>query len=352
MLLEADPDRRVVRFELARVLIRRKRYTAARFQLRRLQQAESDPDVSGVYRALDRRISRLRPWDVSLDVSAAPRTNANRGAQSDEFVAGSGYFVDEPFRARSAVGLRYGGSASYRFLLDPRFTLVARGFAGGTEYEDDDLSTAYAGAGAVLSFDPAPRQRIDFGADLTRQWAKGHAFSGERSADIVTPSVAYRFPIAGPFTGQLRQSFSHVDHDAASLRDGWRGASTAAVTFAPRADRSATVSLRYDFDRAGLAYNRHDGLRGGLSLYGEFAHAITLDANAFGGTRRYEAAFPILGRDRRDDYWGVSLGLTKRDWALYGFAPRVSVSYERQTSNVARFDFDDWGASIGLSRGF
>ena len=348
-LLTEDPSRRVVRFELAQLLIRRERYTAARFQLDLLTASEPDPAVRRVYAALDRRISELRPWDVDVSFGVAPRTNANRGSTEEDL--GGGYAITS--RATSGVGLTYGASVSRRFAITPTIDMYARGFVSGVEYEDRDLAANTVGLGTFARLNGEGGGRVDVGVDLARQYADGNLLDGVASATLVTPYLSFHRPVGRRFAIGGSQRLTRVDYAPDGIDDGWRGTTTARLSFAPQAGRTFSVSGAYGFDRSGLDYQQYDSVEIGASAYAELPLGLSASLGGAVGARDFRAPFPTLGtKEREDTYARASLDLTKRDWAVRGFAPRVGVSYEINDSNVPLYKFDDIGFSAGVSRSF
>lgn len=351
-LLTEDPSRRLVRFELAQLLIRRERYTAARFQLDLLTASEPDPDVRRVYTALDRRISDLRPWDVDVSFGIAPRTNANRGS-TEETIGGPGGRGTITSRAVAGVGATYSASAARRFAVTPTIDLYARGFASGIEYEDRDLASNRVGVGAFARYNAPTGGRFDLGLDLARDYADGNVLDGVASANVVTPYVSFHRPLSRRFALGGSQRLSFVDYETA-LPDGWRGSTAGTLSFAPQAGRVFSGSLTYGFDRSGQPFNQYDSLEVGLSAYAELPLGVSATLRGAVGARDFRSQFPTLapGKTREDSYARVSLDLTKRDWAVRGFAPRVGLSYEINESNVPLYTFDDVGVRLGVSRSF
>ena len=371
-LLAEDASRRLVRFELARVLIARERYTAARFQLDRLIASEPDRRLRRVYAALDAEISRRRPWDFSLSLRAAPSTNANRGAEAETFQAGERTFtIDDVSRARSGIGFGYSASASRRFepfgaplYGPPSDALYVRAFVSGVHYEESALRSNRVGVGAFwrhrFGLDGeegagglfGPGAFTDVGVDVARDYVAGTLFDGDLHADLVTPYLSVALPLGGRFSLSGRTAASHVGYDDALLDDGWRGANDVALTFAPQPGLSVTAFAAHSWERSGREPNQYDGVSGGLSGYAELPWSVSATLTGTVGRRDYRAPFPGAGFEREDRFWKVEASFTKRDWALFGFAPRLSVSHEDQRSNVSFYTFTDTGANVSLSRSF
>ena len=366
-LLAEDPSRRLVRFELAQVLIRRERYTAARFHLQRLVDSENDPQLRAVYGVFDREISRRRPWGVTLSIDAAPRTNVNRGSGELFYDAnGTLFAIDEDARARSGIGVRFATSATRRFEWSPfadagsadagsgapTDAFHLRAFASGTLYRDSSLSTTRVGAGGFWRRRFAGGSLFDLGVDYARDHVSGTVFDGDVHADLVTPNVAFATPLGRRFTLATSARASHVFHADGDLADGWRGTGSLALTWSPQPGRAVTGSVARSFERSGREHARYDGTTLGLGFYAELPWSVSATLDGSVGRRDYRAPFPGNVFAREDRFWRVGLRFTKRDWALAGFAPRIGVSYERQRSNISFYTFDDAGITLGLSRSF
>jgi hypothetical protein len=61
---------------------------------------------------------------------------------------------------------------------------------------------------------------------------------------------------------------------------------------------------------------------------------------------------PLFNEDRRDRLVRLDLALTARDWNLYGFAPRLSVSTARNSSTISLFSYTRRFVGVGVTREF
>lgn len=352
-LLDENPDRRLARFQLAQVLIARERFTAARFHLRQLIGSEGNREVRASYAALDREISRLRPWDFSLSLNAAPRSNANRGSSETIYDAnGREFTINDESRAQSGVGFTYSASATRRFIWNETTSFHARGFASGAWYKEDNLRTTRLGAGAFVRNLLGPDGFIDMGVDAARDYVSGTPFDGDIHSHTVTPFANLRHTIATGWVADVRVSSSRVFYEDAQLEDGWRGNATVAATYSPKAGRSFTGYLTQSFERSGRDHFRYDGTSVGLSAYAELPFQLTAVASGSLGQKKFRSPFPGNTFAREDYNWQLGIEFTKRDWAVAGFAPKMGITYEQQTSNISFYTFDDIALTVGVSRSF
>ncbi len=79
-----------------------------------------------------------------------------------------------------------------------------------------------------------------------------------------------------------------------------------------------------------------------MTLYPETAFSI----------RNYEGDFPLMSQARRDKRFVGSLMVVKKDLSLWGFAPRVQVSYTDNRSNVKLYEYDRLDFNLTLTRAF
>jgi hypothetical protein len=73
-----------------------------------------------------------------------------------------------------------------------------------------------------------------------------------------------------------------------------------------------------------------------------------LQVQLSGNRYLYDELQPLIGEDRRDRLTRLDLMLTARDWIVYGFAPRLTMSTARNSSTIPLFSYTRRFAGIGL----
>ena len=347
-LLDADSDRRLVRLELVHALMARGSFTAARFHLGRLQGAETDRRLSAYYYRLDREITRQRPWGARFSGSLAPRTNASRGSSEDVIMVGDMPFrIDDEAKARSGVGFEFDGELSWQFLLSDTTTLTLAGFSRGVAYDESELGSIEVGGNATLRRFLSPRSFFDVGIERSRIYAGGDPY-----ADNVTGLGAFSFMLLDHLQIATAGRVTHVDYSDHPRPDGLRSSGSVRATYAIGPGLALGAYVSATRDRSGYDHQRFDGREVGATLYAELPFSLTAEVVAGIGERSFDADYPGQTFARHDTYGRVSTRVLKRDWAIEGFAPAISLSYEIQDSNVAFKTYDDIGLSLGLARSF
>ena len=347
-LLDAAPEARRVRFELVRVLFSRGRYTAARFHLDLLKESEPDPRLLGVYQALDNEITRRRPWDASLSLAVAPKTNANGGASGETIIVnGLPFRINDDSRAAADTGVDFDAVLARRFVLTDRHTIVARGFARGTAYRNKRYGSQEAGLGSFLRTRFGPRTFLDAGIDTSAL-----IYEHRPNAWLFSPHLSGQIGLSNGWSFSGGVQASHVDFDAPGRDDGWRGSVSAGLRYTPDASRSLSARLAARMDRSGADHEQYDGVDLSVSMFRTLPAEIDATLSGSIGKRDYRGPFPLLGFEREDRFASAALSLTKKDWSVQGFAPTLTLSWQGQDSNVAFYQSGGLGASLGLSRSF
>ena len=347
-LLDADSDRRLVRLELVHALMARGSFTAARFHLGRLQGAESDPRLSAYYYRLDREITRQRPWGARFSGSLAPRTNASRGSSEDVIMVGDLPFrINEEAKARSGVGFQFDGELSWQFLLSDTTSLTLAGFSRGVAYDESKLGSIEVGGNATLRRFLSPRSFFDIGIERSRVYAGGDPY-----ADNVTGLGAFSFTLLDRLQIATAGRVTHVNYSDHPRPDGLRSSGSVRATYSIDPGLALGTYVSATRERSGYDHQRFDGREVGATLYAELPFSLTAEFVAGVGERSFDADYPGQTFARHDKYARASTRLLKRDWAIEGFAPTISLRYEIQESNIAFKTYDDLGVSLGLARSF
>lgn len=347
-LLDADPSRRLIRFELAQTLAAAGRYTTARFQVDRLIDSERDPRLERVYRVFLARILAERPWSLDAGFSIGPASNINGGSSEAVVDAGGKQFVINPAsRARAGVAATGFARGAWRVLVQPDMTISLTGTGRFQKYSVSALDR-YTGQAGLRGEFYLPR-----GARLDAEIAGGGEWTGGSvSARTVSGALSWRQPVGR--TWQALLAARVIWHDAVNGKtlDGAYGSFTIGAEHAFNAGFRLGAAVDYNFDRRGVAAFEYDGTAARVFGYRELPHGVSIEAGVEAGERRFRGVFPLLPVVRRDLYASAYATFTKRDWALGGFAPQLTLTASHQKSNVAFYTNSGFGASVGFTRAF
>ncbi len=347
-LLDKDPARRLVRFELARTLAAERRFTAARFQIDELINTENDARLRRIYIAFVAAILKERPWSIDAGVNVTPGTNINGGSSETVFDAGGKSFVINPASRAQAGVAAYGYvTGSYKIIVRPRWSLAIHAAGRIRKYSIASLDRQTGNAGFKLEAYVGKASVIDLDISAGLEWAP---------SGLVTRSISgtaqLRRRIGHAWQALATSSLTYSDAVNSKALDGISGSLSADIIYSPAAGFRVGAHAGYSFDSRGIAAFQYDGIDGRVYGYKEFGHGISVEAGIEAGTRIYRGPYPLAGFARRDRWVGAYAAITERDWAIAGFAPQLKASWSRQVSNISFYKNGSFSAAVNFTRAF
>ena len=345
-LLDEKPNAARVRLELARILAELGDEAAARRELRQARVAGLPADVASTVEQFARALRSQKRFGGSLTLAFAPDSNINRATQArtlDTVIAP--LVLSEDARARSGSGLKLGGDGFARLSLGDDVSLLPRVAATANLYRSrafEDIS-----ASALLGLEwRRGRDRLNPSIGQSWRWYGGRAYARTQtvSTDWLHPLGMKSQLAVSASASRARYLRNSIQNGAVydlniSLEHALSGAAGAGITL------SATRQTARDPGYATVG--------GGVSLLGwqEFRGA-TLFAAA--GIRRTEGDTRLfLFPDRRREWLLTArAGATMRRLAWKGFAPKISLTYERNISTVGIYDYRRVASEFGIVRAF
>lgn len=356
-VLASNPGFTRVRLELAHALYAKEDDTAARhnFELV-LGGLASNPGLGQAVQSYIAAIDSRKRWDFSTYVSIAPSTNLNQGSSQSHVILTDAngqplaFELAKANRKTSGVGLVAGAQGSYRQPLTDRLDLIVAGGGSAKVYRESEFGSG------LLNASFGPRYRFDWGtvgfhALAERSWASGDAQAKSWGGLL---STTMRFTERDQMQLDLtcsRRDFSHdwrgrdLDYNdghvcvAAGHLDHYLN-STTFVRGLGGVGRERTGVRHLDNEFWNIGAGVHRELPYGVSLYLQVAHT----------QRNYDGVFPSTAEGREDRRWDLSANLTKRDWALFGFAPQLQYTFTHNSSNVGFYSYDAHGANLTLTQ--
>lgn len=344
--LANDPSLTLVRAELADTLYLLEDDDGARHHLQLLMSAAPTPQEAQGIRSFIDTIDARRPYRISTYLSIAPSTNINNGSSNDTiFFNGIPFKIDPGSRKQSGIGLAGGVSAAYTKRISEDYAAVFGIGAAGRLYEESDFNQ--------LSFSQSAEIRYlhDYGH-------LGLGLIGSQSTSGEMEDLAYYG--FGPRIS-ASQRLSQKDRVDASVAIEFRtypdydnqngtaylGQGNWTHVFDPTLATSVNLTLaRIDADDD---FHTNWSYSAGLGIYKELTSGITVN---LGGEIRILDYDDIAGEGRKDDRWTATLGLTKRDIDIFGYAPVLEYSYTLNNSNVALYEYDSHTIDFRLTRDF
>lgn len=340
------PDLTRVRLELGRLLFETQQFTAARYHFDlALSQAPPGPVSENVKRFL-REIQTRRGWSASLNVSIVPDSNANAAPAADTVeLFGLPFELSDEARAQSQFGLALGGSLGFAHRAgdNTRLNALIRGnYVAYRRSAFDDAS---------IEFAPSVDLLRDFGIIRIEPSVFSRWFGQQRFNAGGGLRVSLRQRLSPKMTGLYFASVRHADYRFNAL-DGQAYQVGARFTRALSSALFANAGLTYTFNTARDTFFEYQalGISGGIGR--EFSKGVTLSFNADIRPALYRDVPSIFGRRRKDLFTRAAFALTKRDWAIFGFAPVFRYIYARNISTIDLYRYSRHRGELGFTRAF
>jgi hypothetical protein len=356
-LLRYYPDAQDVREELGYALLLDGQYAAAQYLFQILAERSPNPAKRDLYRAVLRRIVSERPFGLRLVFALVPSSNLNGGADGGSFDTVLGPFrISDETRAQEGWRLSLGLAGYAQQALSPRDLIrldwsVLRSTSDLDVVEDsteravtltyvrafEDGTRGFVALGLAderARSERRDQRRVDFGAvhplgaDALLRWRLTRIDS---SYEERNPSGAF-VPDTGR-SGPLR---------LATLRHEWLLPRTQSVWIGLQLEDS-------DPERAALRYDGRIFQVGGKR---RFASGLELDGILSYGDRDFTGNFDLQTFPRRDTFWELTLSAQHPELSWQGFAPRVSCTARRNSSNIALFDATTHECGVEFTRRF
>ena len=349
--LASDPKLTLVRSDLAQTLVVLEQDESAIHHLKLLAADAPDDQAASGIRAFIDQVDERSPFKTNAYISLAPSSNINNGSKHAVVylpVLGGYQEIADGSRENSGVGLAVGFNLGYSKRLGNDFSVVAAFNGEGKIYDDSDYNTyslsqsvevrrvferGYLGLGMVASEN---LKNDTFGLSY-------HSYGPRISARLaITPQNT----IAASAVHEWRDVADSVNSDGTALL------LQASLTHAFDSSFTATINAGFDKIKANSKIISYDTYSGGLGFYKELPMGITLDASGQVRWSDFDGIYPLIGLSREDTRLTGTIGLIKRDFNIFGFAPAIEYSYTENISNIDLFDFNSHSIDVRLTRQF
>lgn len=346
--VQNNPQNRPARWALSQVAFQAGQFDIARHHVERLLQTSmTDRDVGTLTRALA-KITAADPWDFELGFALLPSTNIRRYTYNDEFVTLLGVFTPAGGgEVESGVGVSLGAGFSYRLSLPDKSRLTLRARIDQSIYDISELNqTALLLAARRDSFaigrsttvEPYLRFRFtevqklarrDVGVNLSTVWWLKNNSQFSAATTIEYRDYLEQNVFDGPF-GRLSLRYRHTLDDQTSL-----GIGVALARSDPKREH-----LKYWERQASADATRRFQNIGSFGLFGSYT------------ARVYDGIFPATGFARKDAAFAVGISYQPDRFQVFGSRPRVSCQTERNSSNIALYDYKTTDCRLTFERTF
>jgi outer membrane protein len=375
--LADDPKLTVVRTDLAQTLVDMGEGDSAKHHLQVLEAEAPDEQSAANIRGLIKHIDQDSPFKFNAYMSLAPTTNFNNGSShrtalvfdplTNSFVEAS---IDGESRKKSGIGTQLGGSVSYTKGLSEHFTLLGSLGASARIYRDKSFDSFGLNQSVDLRY-------ADERGSLTVGFA---AYEGQnnKSKDGKSTPTSTVGPSAPPSpTGpQNTRSYSFGPRVSLTMNlgprdilaetvvlqlqrynqtthlNGWSSYSDLSWTHFIDPSSNITTSAGFNRTKSGFNLYSYNTFYAGLNYYKELPFGVT--ANLGGQAQRsLFDEYNALGQTYRKDTRLIgSLGLVKRDWNIFGFAPSAEYTFSKNFSNLRIYDYDTHTFDFRLTKDF
>ncbi|WP_407493091.1 surface lipoprotein assembly modifier [Pseudooceanicola sp. MF1-13] len=346
-ILAQRPDLDLVRIAMTGALARLNMHDTARAQAERLIAAGVDDQLGGQISGLLRSLDQKRPLSFRGYVSFLPSSNINGGTDRTTVSIGPVIgAIPANQQRQSGIGLALGGQLAYRAEVGTQSALITA-LDAKVEHFPSIKRTNLSGQ---LSF--GLEHRLNRGTALTRALLGGATVDGNRTYSYSGLSFETNTRLGDRWRLYLGPEYRYERYDLVPGDNGHFltlpvqldrfGGPDTFVRFIAGASFGRKAQARFSFDEAKL----------GLGYYKEFSAGFTTYIEATAAVRTYKDLYPGLTVPRKDRRFDIGLTVTKRDLVVAGFAPQVSVSYQRNQSNAAFNDTSRGLVDVRLTREF
>jgi outer membrane protein len=346
--LASDPSLTLVRSELAQTLFELQEDDSAKHQLGLLMAEAPNEDAARGIRSFIDTIDARRPFTFNTYVSLAPSTNVNNGSSIKKVYLSDTEFIAPGNQKKSGIGFSAGASAGYSKRLGNDFSFVMGGSANAQIYNDKIYNTYGLSESAEL------RYLIDQG-HLGLGMVASQSIKSDASG-LSYYSYGPRIGLQKDLTTQDRVNLSSVyewrNYPDNSLSDGTALMLDGSWSHAFSSGFNASVNIGFDRVTSGKDYDSYKSYSAGLGFYKELPLGITTNLHGQVSQSDFDSIFPIYNVVRKDQRFTGTVGLTKRDFNIWGYAPAIEYTYLYNHSNVANYEFDSHSVDFRLTKDF
>lgn len=341
-LLARNPRFDRVRAELAHTLFLLGDDKASRHHFELLSASARSPTHRGAYDRFLTALDSRKPWVLDGYLTLAPSTNISQGVNGDIVTIGGVPFAGAT-KKESGLGAGFGVNGARRWTLMSPLSVAVGGGLSGTIYDDSDYDFLCAQSFVELAYDKAPwRFGIGAGADKNYEGWEGASWG-------VGPQASLRRSFGRYGTALATLAWRERDYDEDDVRDGEEIAAALRYNYALSNRTMLIAGLAYSDVSAELDLHGYNRYRPSIEIYHELPYGLVVDGSLAYERRDYKDDYFLMPEPRKDERIDVTAGVTFRDLAMHGVAPRLEYSYRLQESNVDLYDMDAHTVGISLT---
>jgi tetratricopeptide (TPR) repeat protein len=355
-LSQARADLRIRR-ELAHTQLLAQKLRPAKRHLEHLLRVETDPALRLAYVGMLNDIAQARPvhWETSFALSPSNNVNRGTGIQVITTAAGEEFIIGDDTKESSGVraSLSFGGTirlSKPQLSAHTKQTHLKLQFAK-THFSNDtkfNYETATLGLSHQILH---PNASWTITPSLRQEWHK-------REGSHITRSLKLDYVKRLSTQRRWWSSLLLEDRDYEGSPDYRRNLDGTYSLFSLGTERQLSNRLSFSGSLSFEAVRPHNHERHyeGISLSGQLSRSwqngITSHVFARLGARQFNGAFAFYEEPRSDRHGMIGVALEHNAWRIWGAAPVLRCTYEKQSSNSAIYSFDATGCGLSLSRKF
>lgn len=287
-------------------------------------------------------------WSGELGFAVIPATNAAQRTSAQTItIGGQTFVINDTARKSAATGLNLRAGLTFAPRLNDttrlKFGLIGDLYHYRGNAPDDFRFRAVSTATLRLS----DKTLFEGGLTYSMRFLDGREYSrgpGLTMALVHTPDKVSRVEVFG--------SVDRLSHARLTGLDGSTAVAVAAYSRAVTPQLLLRGSLR--LERADLASSYASQTTTGLGIGGTyfFKGGLRLGLDMSMAWSDYDSISPIYGKVREDTRNRTTLRVSHSRFTIRDFAPVLELEYEKRSSNIPVYSFDNLSAQIGLTRRF
>jgi outer membrane protein len=353
--LADNPKLTLVRSDLAQTLAEMGEDDSAKHHLQLLESEAPDEQAAANIRSFIDRIDQNRPYRFNAYISLAPSTNVNNGSSHTTTKVYSpvsdfplDWDIPASHRKKSGIGTAQGVNASYSKRMGEHWLAVAGAGAHSKIYSDKDFNSY----GLSQSFDVRYLQNnASIGVGVVGSESFDNRLKGITNYSF-GPRVSTSVNLSARDVISENILFEWRRYPDAKAVNGWASFTDLSWNHAFDASLNTTVSFGFDRIKSDFKPYSYKTWYAGLSVYKELPYGVSVNLDGQAQRSIFDEYNVMGGTFRKDTRLIGSLGLIKRDWNIYGFAPSVEFTYVQNLSNLNSFDYNSQAVDIRLTKDF
>jgi outer membrane protein len=348
-ILNRSPNLARARLHLAVVLQKIGDTDGAKHNFEMVALGDIDKNLSDKIKTEVNGMTRAKKWQAQSSFSIVPTSNMTQGTYKDSVMIGGLAFTPEPTsRQKSGIGIQYGLEANYLHPLKDDVGLLTSFSTQHSDFSNNgfDDRTLRVGFGpqfytnASVTTIEAVMLHRRLGA-FERGYSTGYGLQG--SSRILLDQKSRVTASASA----LSQSY-----DTLKYMEGHKLNTSLTYDYFTSSSAYLSATLLHEAEKTNNKHLNYQQFGGTLGYYFETAGAMAFYPNVTFTQNSYAGVFPLTDIKRKDQKTTAALTLIKKDWLLFGLAPKATLSYAVNKSNIELYDYTKFDVNLNFTKQF